>query len=117
MSSNFAGCACEEHLNIWSITPLHDVGTHPSHNYGGHDWRKNFFGRMGKKFSCTIFDIKDSSLLLSLHVASVCVGCDCTTDKSKIHFCMYIPTGMSNIKIIVSVDRLNRGKRERGGAT
>jgi hypothetical protein len=32
--------------------------------------------------------------------ASVCVGCDCTTDKSKIYFCMYIPTGMSNIKII-----------------
>jgi hypothetical protein len=35
-----------------------------------------------------------------LRVASV-VGCDCTSDKSKIHFCMYTPTGMSNIKIVV----------------
>ena len=28
----------------------------------------------------------------------VCFGCDCTIDKSKIYFYMYIQTGMSNIK-------------------
>jgi hypothetical protein len=27
----------------------------------------------------------------------VCFGFDCTTEKSKIYFCMYMPTGMSNI--------------------
>jgi hypothetical protein len=35
------------------------------------------------------------------HATSVCFCCDSTTDKSKIYFCMYIPTGMSNIKIIL----------------
>jgi hypothetical protein len=34
------------------------------------------------------------------HVASVCFGFDCTTEKSKTYFCMYLPTGMSNIKIM-----------------
>jgi hypothetical protein len=43
----------------------------------------------------------DGSLKLNpvawLRVEGVFVGCDCTVDKSEIYFCMYIPTGMSNI--------------------
>jgi hypothetical protein len=31
-------------------------------------------------------------------ILSVSFGCDCTADKSKIYFCMYVPTGMSDIK-------------------
>jgi hypothetical protein len=41
--------------------------------------------------------------LASLHVEGVCVGCDCTIDKSEIYFCMYIPMGMSKIKIRIVV--------------
>ena len=29
----------------------------------------------------------------------MCVGCDCTADKSEMYFCMYIPTGMYNSKM------------------
>ena len=32
-----------------------------------------------------------------LRAEGVCVGCDCTIDKSEINFGIYIPTGMSNI--------------------
>ena len=39
-----------------------------------------------------------AAVLMSDHVSQVCVGCDCSTDKNKTYFCMYIPTGMSNMK-------------------
>jgi hypothetical protein len=34
-----------------------------------------------------------------LRVEGVCVGCDCAMDENKIYFCVYILTGMSNVKI------------------
>jgi hypothetical protein len=46
----------------------------------------------------------DGSLKLkpiaSLHITSVCVGCDGTFYKSKVYFCMYTPTEMCNVKKI-----------------
>lgn len=33
-----------------------------------------------------------------LRIASVCAGYYCNVDKSRIYFCIYIPTGMFNIK-------------------
>jgi hypothetical protein len=38
-------------------------------------------------------------LVALLRLEGVCVGCDCTIDNSEIYFCMYIPTGMSVLKI------------------
>jgi hypothetical protein len=46
--------------------------------------------------------------VIRLPVASVCVGFDCTTEKSEIYFCMFIPTGMSNIRVIISCDSANK---------
>ena len=38
--------------------------------------------------------------------------CDCTIDNSKIHCCMYIPTGMSNSKVHSGVWWRNLKKRD-----
>jgi hypothetical protein len=43
-------------------------------------------------------NVKLKPIAWSHVAASVCVGFDCTTKKSKIYFCMYIPMGMSDIK-------------------
>jgi hypothetical protein len=45
-----------------------------------------------------LFELKQVAWL---RVEGVCVGCDCTADKSEIYFCMYIPTGMYDIKIFI----------------
>jgi hypothetical protein len=49
----------------------------------------------------------DGSLKLKLvawlRVEGESVGCDLTVDKSEIYCCMYIPTGMSNIRIFLNL--------------
>jgi hypothetical protein len=44
-------------------------------------------------------DLLKLKLVAELHIASVHVGCDCTDNKSKIYFSMYLPAGVSNVKI------------------